>query len=121
MAEEMQVPLKYTRGSITDARVLYEEKDEGGFRAWIYMGKGQATYAEMQTAEKGERDINTFFEYGDIQGDQDVGPLYKCEGNITHRTPIKTLEDWKAWLIEYAAGLDPLDAFRNYKEAVGGF
>jgi len=119
--EEMQVGLTYPRGSIKEARVLFDfaedlqEAGENGFRAWIYMGKKPAIYAEFQSASMGSRDIKSFFEYGDIQGDQDVGPLYKDNGEISHRSEIRSLADWKAWLIEYVAGIDPLDAFRFYR------
>jgi hypothetical protein len=122
--EEMAVQLKHPRGSIKSARVLYEfaedlqETGENAFRAWIYMGKGKATYAEMQTGAKGSRDIKSFYEYGD---NPDVGPRYQENGEITHREQIDDLVDWKLWLKEYVSGLDPLDHFRFYREVVGGF
>lgn len=122
--EEMKVPLKRPVGSIKSARVLYEfaddiqEAGENAFRAWIYLGKGRATYAEMQTAARGEHDIKSFFEYGD---DPDTGPRYMDMGDITHRHRIENLSDWAAWLKEYVSGIDPRDAFNLYKEVVGGF
>jgi hypothetical protein len=124
MEETLEIALKYPRGSIKEARVLYEaieDEKEPSFRAWIYMGKGKINYAEMQTALKGSRDIKSFFEFGDIQGDQDVGPRYKENGDINHRSEINSLADWKAWLEEYVSGLDPLDAFRFYRGSVGPF
>ena len=127
MMEEINIDLRYPRGAIESARVLFdfaedlEEAGENGFRAWIYMGKAPAIYAEYQSASKGSRDIKSFFEFGDIQGDQDVGPRYQENGEISHRSEIKSLSDWQAWLEEYVSGIDPLDAFRFYRESVGPF
>ncbi len=118
MVEYMEVTLKNPRGSIKTCRVLYEEMDEGGFRAWIYMGRGKVNYAEMQTVVSGNPYIQAFFEYGD---NPDVGPRYMDVGVITHRIPICSLSDWESWLKEYVSGSDPRDQFRVYREVVGGF
>lgn len=122
MTEEMQVALKYPRGTIKEARVKYgqalNDDNQNEFRAWIYMGKGKATYAEMQATVEGHNDIKSWFEYGD---NPDVGPRYMDNGDITHRSVINSLDDWTAWLKEYVSGFDPLDHFRFYREAVGGF
>lgn len=122
--QEMIVILKHPRGSIETARVLYDfaedlqESGENGLRAWIYMGEGPAIYAEYQTASIGARDIKSFLEFGD---NPDIGPRYKENGGISHRCEIQSLDDWKAWLEEYVAGIDPRDAFRFYRESVGPF
>lgn len=48
MMEEIEINLRYPRGAIKSARVLFdfaedlEEAGENGFRAWIYMGKAPA-------------------------------------------------------------------------------
>lgn len=118
MVEYMEVTLKNPRGSIKHARVLYEVMDEGGFRAWIYIGRGKVNYAEMQTVVSGAPSIRSFFEYDD---NPDVSPTYIDNGYIRHRISICSLFDWESWLKKYVSGLDPRDHFRFYSEAVGGF
>lgn len=121
MATEIKIALKHPRGSIRSARAEYDQAlnddNQNEFRAWIYLGKGQATYAEMQATIQGHYDIRSFYEYGD---DPDVGPRYIDMGRITHRSPIQSLKDWKQWLREYVSGTDPRDAFRTYRKTVKG-
>lgn len=118
--EEMFVPLDHARGSIVDARILYEEVDDEEmpfYVAYIYMGKGPY-YAEMQRAFQGSRDISCLYEF---ETPDDGGPSYVEAGDEMLMQNIESLEDWIAWLCKYARGLDPRDAFRNYREVVGGF
>jgi len=119
---EMEVKLKHPRGATDACKVFYKFDEElDGFRAWLYMGGGHAVYAEHQSVSKGSRNIESFYEYPEIQGDLDVGPRYISAGHIYHRQEINSLDDWKAWLEEYVSGLDPRDAFRFYRDVVGAF
>lgn len=45
------------------------------------------------------------------------------EVNIDLRYPIGAIKSARvqAWLEEYVSGIDPLDAFRFYRESVGPF
>lgn len=120
--DDFNVDLKRPRGKIDYARVqsgvALNGDNKTEYRAWIYIGRGKINYAEMQATEEGHTDIKSFFEYGDHP---DIGPRYMDMGLITHRKPINSMNDWNEWLTEYAAGIDPYDAFKTYRKSVGGF
>jgi len=111
---EMDVELKHPRGNLKTCKVFYKFNDETDeYLAWIYMSEGNAMYAEHQFTSKGSWYIETFYEYPEIR----EGRRYISAGKICHIREINSLDDWKAWLEEYASELDPKDAFRYYKEA----
>jgi len=115
--EEFEVELNKPRGALNRAKIYYS-LDEDQFVAYIYIGRERVKYAEMQKVVRNEREIKTYYEFGDTP---DVGPKYMEAGDITQRHPIASLKDWKDWLEEYAKGIDPRDAFRYYCDVVGGF
>lgn len=121
MVTKVRVPLKHRRGSIKSARLEYGQAlnsaNENEYRAWIYLGKGETIYAEMQATVTGHYDIRRFYELSD---EIDQEPRYIDMGRLTHRDQIKSLKDWRKWLKEYVSDIDPRDAFRTYRKIVVG-
>ena len=105
---EIVIPLKHPRGAIRTAKVLFEQTDEGNFRAWIYMADQTVEFLQGAT---GSRDVETWYPFEDHD-------TYRNAGRAYSREVVQSFEDWQSFVKEYAANLDPRDVFR-YRRAEG--
>jgi len=103
------------------AIIFYDAaKDDDGrgiFNAHIGLQHGEQYLVEYQTARAGSRRVITFYE---VEGmDINVHPKYVEAGDYMAPEPIQDVAGWKAWLANYAAALDPVEAARDYQNVVG--